>query len=514
MYKKISRSMRYVTVFAIILTTMLILTASHSFFNMELGKELENEAKLLADVLNKCDDQIAFLEDITSKRVMLLNQDGLVLYNNTGKMSEQYFEQKLDNGNIIRISAKSINVLEMLLRILFPIIIIVGVVYVVTVVLSVMLTENITKPINNINLTAEEPQEAYEEIMPLVRRIALQNKEIKRQMERVKTQKNRLQAVSENMGEGLVVLDCDNKIISINNIAEEIFDVSEEDVLFKSFHSVTTDILVSECLLKAYDGKKNWITTQIGVKYYDVFCSPIIAKDKVTSIVVMLFDVTEKQKAQKMRQEFTANVSHELKTPLTTILGYTQIINQGIVKPEDISDFTDRILKETTRLIGLVDDVLKLSKLDEGRETDEKTNISLFGVIADVIESLAQKADESGILISTECDDTEIVGNLSQITELVYNLIENAIKYNKENGKVIITLKNKELSVSDTGIGIPEKYIENIWERFFRVDKSRSKKTGGTGLGLSIVKHIAICHNAEVFVRSKVGEGTEFIVRF
>lgn len=512
MYKKISRSMRYITSFAIILTTMLILTASHNFFNTKLRSEIKNEAQLISQVLNKEENQVEFLENIKNERLILIDKDGTVLY---GKLDDKEFlDTRLQNGNTLRVSVKSISIFEMLLRVLLPILIIIGIVYVVTVVLSVMLTENITKPINNINLTADEPQEAYEEIMPLVKRIALQNKEIKRQMVRIKNQKSRLQTISENMGEGLIVLDSDNKIISINSIAENIFGVFEDDALFKSFLTINSDVLITESIAKAYDGKKNWITVQIGVRYYDIFLSPIADKKRVSSIVMMLFDVTEKQKAQNMRQEFTANVSHELKTPLTTILGYTQLINQGIVKPEDISSFTDRILKETTRLIGLVDDILKLSKLDEGKATGEKGSIRLSSVVCDVSENLKRKAEENSIKLEVLCDESEIWGDLSQITELVYNLVDNAIKYNKQNGSVSITVQNKELRVSDTGIGIPEKYIENIWERFFRVDKSRSKKTGGTGLGLSIVKHIAICHNADVLVRSKLGEGTEFIVRF
>ncbi len=551
MYKKICSNMRAVAAVAILLTTVFVLLACYNFFDVRLRGELKNEAIVLAEVLNEAEDSIEILRNIQigvgDKKISLIGADGAVIYDNieqsdiygvysqrqeiiqakdngigiSEKMSDNLLKKiyccavLLDNDNILQVSVSVTSVFEMLLRILVPILVIIGFVYIIIVVLSVLLTEKITKSINSIDLTSDKIEgEVYEEIRPLLRRIEAQNTEIKRQMKKVRTQKNRIQILSDSMNEGFILLDNNKNIISVNNSALEIFKTMEEDILYRDVYRLTQNKEILQSLEKAYCGEKTWLSVEIATKPFEIFFSPIKERNVVTSVIMLVLDVYEKQKAQKLRQEFTANVSHELKTPLTTIQGYTQIINQGIAKQEDIKGFTERILKETTRLITLVDDIMKLSKLDENKQNTDRTFIKLADVAEEVREMLMSKAGEHNISIVTECDESTIKGDLSQITELLYNLTDNAVKYNKDNGKVTISVKDKCLSVKDTGIGIPQEYHERIYERFFRVDKSRSKKTGGTGLGLSIVKHIAMCHDASIEVNSVEGSGTQFVVNF
>ena len=230
--------------------------------------------------------------------------------------------------------------------------------------------------------------------------------------------------------------------------------------------------------------------------------------------MLLLFDVTERSEAERIRREFTANVSHELKTPLTTIHGYAQIIDKGIAKPEDVMGFASKIEKESSRLMVLVDDIIKLSHLDEGKSEDTLQSISLRKTAGEVVESLARKAEDMEVAITISGEDTEIYANLSQITEMIYNLTDNAIKYNVKGGKVNINIIDKGFEISDTGIGIPSEHLDRIFERFFRVDKSHSKMIGGTGLGLSIVKHIAKVNGGNITVQSTPGKGTTFKVLF
>ncbi len=391
--------------------------------------------------------------------------------------------------------------------------IIAAAVYAVSSVMSSVMAKKIIKPIEDIDLSAEKHGDIYDELTPLINRIERQNREISKQMDSVKRQKNRLFVVGESMNEGLVVFDNDGNILFINSGAEKIFGVTDE-VIGGNFFQISRNVEIFDAIEQARMGEKTSVSEKIGQKLYHIYLSPAMEKNRVNSVIMLIIDISEIEKSEKIRREFTANVSHELKTPLTTILGYSQIINTGIAKPEDITEFTNRIEKETTRLITLVDDIMNLSRLDEGSGTGEFTGLHLLDIAQDVTERLSHRAKGRNISISCTGEDTVIDGDLSQITELVYNLTDNAVKYNRDGGTVTLSVGDKCISVSDTGIGIPEKYQDRIYERFFRVDKSHSKKIGGTGLGLSIVKHIAQCHNASISLESREGEGTTFTVSF
>ncbi len=396
---------------------------------------------------------------------------------------------------------------------LFPILLIFALVYLAVFVSAHYLVSKIVKPITELDLSGNNNEKVYPELIPILSRLERQNNEISRQIDRVKRQKNRLWVLGESMSDGLIVFDSDVNIISLNSSAANIFG-TDQKAIGENFLNISRSIEIFEAIERACRGKKGVISETISGKLYQIYLSPSKDKGSINSVIMLIFDVSEMEKSEKIRREFTANVSHELKTPLTTILGYSQIINNGIAKSEDIIDFTNRIEKETTRLITLVDDIMKLSKLDEASIEPEFSEIHLAPLVKDISERLAHKAQSRNISIKTNELDTVINGDISQITELIYNLMDNAIKYNRENGEVFVTIGGQCIAVSDTGIGIPEKYLDRVYERFFRVDKSHSKKIGGTGLGLSIVKHIAQQHNANITLESEENKGSTFTVTF
>ena len=388
-------------------------------------------------------------------------------------------------------------------------------IYVLSLVIAVRLTDNVVKPITDIHLFNEiDAESVYEEIMPILSRIKHQKKEIQRLVQKNESQKFRLNAVTNNMNEGLIIIGENKNIISLNNCTIDLFNVNEYNYRQKKFNEITDNEALLDAANKALSGTRNDIITSISSKIYQVFSSPVYEAKKISGVIMLLFDISAKAETELIRREFSANVSHELKTPLTSIHGFAQIITSGIAKDEDIKGFAKKIEKESSRLINLIEDIIKLSKLDENDSGNDKDNFYLKSVVDDVCEMLNENAKEKNIHINITGTDTLIYANLSQITEMLYNLFDNAIKYNKQDGLITINISEKQISVTDTGIGIPESDIDRIFERFFRVDKSHSKKVNGTGLGLSIVKHIAKANNATITVFSKINEGTTFTVEF
>lgn len=381
-------------------------------------------------------------------------------------------------------------------------------------ILAKEITKSIVEPINEIDLTKEIPHDVYNELVPFLDKVSKQNHEIKKRLIELEKQNLTLKTISDSMSEGLVILDKDMNIVSANDSILRIFGGEKNTIQGSPIKSLSQDEEFLKNIAKTYRGGASSGVFQFGEKSYRVFCSPVFSDDLPVGAVLLFFDVSSDIQSAKIRREFSANVSHELKTPLTSILGYSQIINGGIAKENDILKFTQKIEKEASRLISLINDIIQLSKLDEDKVPEEKENILILPLIEEIAESLDVKAREKDVTISTDGDNSVIFGNKAQISELVYNLIENGIKYNKQGGEVKVRVFKKTLKVSDTGIGIPERYLERVFERFFRVDKSHSKQVSGTGLGLSIVKHIAIQNNAEISVESTEGVGSTFTVEF
>ena len=542
MYKKIYRNMCLLSFTTLLIATILIISACYTYFDSNSHSELKSRADVAASFLNKYHDLslISDNSDFDRFTLTVISPDGKIIYGNTESISKEspeikealksgsgtderkengkdkyFYALRLKNGNILRLSENSAKMPPMFYSIMISVLFITALIYILTAIVSTTLTENIIKPIREINpFNSNELDNVYEEIRPFLKRIAHQSEEIDRQADKVTEQKARLRAIMDNINEGLVIIDRFSNILSVNKPALDIFEKTESELRHKNYTLLSQDEKLGELVRNSLDGEKGNMYLSHSDRTYQIFVSPVYEKDDISGTVMMLFDVTERIDAEKIRREFTANVSHELKTPLTTIHGYAQIIDSGIAKPEDIGGFVKKIEKESSRLMVLVNDIIELSHLDESAGETEKNTVSLRAIVLEAIDSLETRAKEMNIDITVSDSDTSVFVNTSQISEMIYNLIDNAIKYNRKSGRVDIKIGDKYIEISDTGIGIPEKYRERIFERFFRVDKSHSKMVNGTGLGLSIVKHIAKINNAEIYVESTLGKGSIFRVVF
>lgn len=526
MYKKIYKTMRSVILFTLIISSLFIILTSYTLVDKYMSEKLEEEAVLMKELFNNEEDSLALFEedclpffkskaDIYDKNGNSLtgngNLKGIEDVKEAGFFNKDYVVP-LEDGKILYIKKDSEKLNKILAIVIGVDAVILIFIYILVIEIASALTKNIIKPIENIY--SYESDAVYEELKPFARHIAAQGREIKRQEDKVKEQKSRLHAISENMNEGLIVVDINKNILSVNNSVLELFAVKEEDVKHKRITRMIEDKNLLNHLEKSLSGKKEYADFEKNSKTYQVFYSPVYEKEKVSGVVILLIDASEKAKSEQIRREFSANVSHELKTPLTAIHGYSQIITGGLAKEGDIMRFAEKIEKESFRMINLIDDIIKLSRLDEQSEAPEKEYINLPELCADISSKLKNKADKRNISISVFGEDTVIYANKIQISEMIYNLCDNAIKYNHDHGNVTIETTKTGFKVSDTGIGIAEEYKERIFERFFRVDKSHSKSINGTGLGLSIVKHIAISNDAKVDVESQKDKGSVFTVTF
>lgn len=430
-----------------------------------------------------------------------------------------YYALQLKNGNILRISDDSLTVWTVLINLLPAICAIAIMTLVLSSVLAAVISKKILKPLNSIDLENPDAQNVYDELIPFINKINMQNRKIDRQIARLTRSRREFDIITENMSEGLVLTDIKGNILTHNKGIEKFFGVGE-DINGKNILTLNRSEVFREIFSDITEKRRGEDILSLNGRYYDMTANPVYDEDGTPcGAVILAVDITEKEKREKLRREFTANVSHELKTPLTSISGISDMLMNGIVAPEDIKGFAGDINKESARLITLVNDIIKLSELDEGAystETDEK--VDLLKTAAEVKERLEKIAAKKNVKIAVTGEDAEITGGESLVFEMIYNLCDNAVKYNKENGNVTVSVGTSEgtpfVTVKDTGIGIPPEYTDRIFERFFRVDKSRSKESGGTGLGLSIVKHIAMSLGADIRVESTVGKGTEITVTF
>ena len=554
MYRKIFRGMNFVSILVLVISAVVVFSASYYIFGMRIEKEICQDAHVIADYLEISGaNDIVFTEMLDDKSVSVLSSyDGEILFysdrpklfanssemislTSIAKANEKGFgvcegyakgllrkmysaSSKLTDGRIITVSALCLDIFSIVTEITIVILVLGVMIFIFSAVVSKKITENIISPIENSELdNLDEENFPYEEFKPFIMRITHQNAEIKRQIDRVKRQKLRLQAVSESMNEGLVVLDREGNILSVNDSAMSFFGTSGKEKYTKtSIMSLTgRDTNFADNIIKALHNERGSFRHDIGDRSYEVFYSPVCDEDKVLGVIILMFDITEKLANEQIRAEFTANVSHELKTPLTSIHGFAQLLSGGLVKAEDVSEFASKIEKESGRLITLVEDIMELSNLDEGA-MGEKIIFSVYPMLSEIMDSLKLGASKRGIEISLSGNDFQFNGDSIRVHELLYNIIDNAVKYNKDGGKVEIECNgtDRTVKVLDTGIGIPDEYKERIFERFFRVDKSHSKKVNGTGLGLSIVKHIAKNNGIRIEVDSKLEVGTCFTIYF
>ena len=433
-------------------------------------------------------------------------------YSDTLTTKMLYKAVKLQDGSVLRISAAQDSIFALLLQILVPLILIYAVAIGLSLVLARRMAKRIVHPLNDLNLDHPLTCHTYDELSPLLHRIEKQNKQITAQVELLMEKTDQFEQTTSSMSEGLVLLDEKGKILSINPAAARLFETSKACIGL-DFFVVDRSPEMRSGIQKALT--KQHVDFQINKHgcVYQIGISPIASEERLLGAVILAFDVSEQVNAQRNRQEFTANVSHELKTPLQSILSSAQLLQSGLVKQEDIQKFTGYICSETERLLQLINDIIRLSQLDEGGEYP-KENVELYQVCSPVLQTLIPAADQRNITVELHGDETEITGIRQLAYELIYNLCDNAIRYNKDNGKVVVTVKGRSVIVQDTGIGIPKEHHARIFERFYRVDMSHSRETGGTGLGLSIAKHAAQRLNAKISLESAPDAGTTVTISF
>ena len=553
-------------IFAVALTVWLacivcIVGALYYYFNDKSAEEFRNEAIFIAQGIEASGEQ--YLEALSASsrrhsedvRITWIADDGTVLYDNYTDAAELenhgdreefqealesgsgqsvrysstqmekiiYYAIKLNDGSVLRVSDTQYTLLSILIVMLSPILLILIVSLILAAVFAGRISKSIIKPINAIDLEHPENAETYDELAPLLEKIDAQNKQIARQMEELRSRRREFESITENMAEGLVIVGHMAEVLTCNPSALKILNADKVPHK-QSVLTLNRSEVFRHSVDSALAGKPSEVDLEIGGKVYRLIASPVRAADTedVIGATLIILDITEKNERERLRREFTANVSHELKTPLTSISGNAEIIKNGIVKPEDVPHFAENIYKEAGRLISLVNDIIKLSKLDEGGGEITKEPVDLSEIASEVSESLRAQAERRAISSEIHTEKAVIMGIRPILTEMIYNLWENAIKYNKEGGKLYVDIANEcqdgrkfvKFSIRDTGIGIPSADLERIFERFYRVDKSHSKQVGGTGLGLSIVKHGANFHGAVLSVQSTPGRGTAITITF
>ena len=548
MSKKIFRSIIAVAMVVLLSGLFIASTFLYDYFNKSQVSQLKEELSLVATNVDKVG--IEYFDNFNSPvfRFTLIDADGGVLYDSqaTAEDMENHLEReeiaealesghgssarysstltertfyeatRLESGKVLRISVSQVTVGALILGMLPAICAIVLISIVVALLLSHKMAKSIVKPLNELDLENPTENETYEELAPILTKLNKQHKQITRQMQELRQKSDEFEQITASMNEGLVLLDKKGIILSINAAAKKLFG-TDETAVGRDFLTIERSIDMRRAIEKALGGKRSEFRKEISGSEYQFIINRTESDGITIGVVILCFDVTESAFAERNRKEFTANVSHELKTPLQSIIGSAELLENGLVKPEDTKRFVGNIKNEATRLVSLINDIIRLSQLDEdsGPATE---SVDLYDVALEVMEEVTASAAKKQVELCLNGEPCVMNGIRSYLYEIVYNLCDNAIRYNKDGGKVMIDLKSKDgnivLSVSDTGIGIPAEHQNRIFERFYRVDKSHSKETGGTGLGLSIVKHAVAYHGGTIKLESKLGEGTTITVEF
>lgn len=554
MNKKIFRSSLLTVCLVLAATIALIMGLLFHFFEKQIQKELANEAGFLAHALEN--EGAGYFDSFDNKnnrlagnnRITWIDENGTVLFDSRADVSEldnhadrdeiktamkegkgmstRYsktltektvnYAIRLSDGSILRVSTEQYTVVTILMGMLQPILFIMFVALILTLVLSARVSKAIIEPINKLDLEIPENNDTYEELTPLLRKIADQKETIGEQLADARKKQKEFNLITENMSEGFLVIDADANLLTYNSAALNLLEITppaDRSVLLfcraKEFRGVISDVL---------SGIKAENTMVREERSYSLIANPVFEKESVIGAVVVILDITEREKRDALRREFTANVSHELKTPLTSISGFAELMKAGDVLENDVTDFSKSIYDEAQRLITLVNDIIKISELDGQSIPYEKETVDLYELSKEVIGRLEKEADKKNITFHLIGGRAEIIGVHKILEEMLYNLCDNAIKYNKENGTVDVLVNQTgdgvNVIVRDTGIGIPISHQDRVFERFYRVDKSHSKKVGGTGLGLAIVKHGALYHHAKLSLESTVDVGTVVTIAF
>lgn len=547
----------FLTVFATALITVLVslillVGVTYRYINEDTRDQLMAQLDYLSQAVD--DEGLTYLNQLenNSYRITWIAADGAVLFDNRSNISRMenhadrqefidakahgvseieresetmttrlmYVAEELSDGSVLRIATNDISVGGVAWMLAVPSVLLILCISLLAWFVARKLSRALVEPLNTLDLDHPLAGEAYDELVPLLSRIEQQHREIADQRVQLGQQRNEFQTVIDNMREGLVLLNQSGRILLINRSGRNLMKaMAEEDDLAAGEEIITSRNSVVDSLLdKAYDGKTSSATIIINSRSYEVHASPVESDEGIHGAVLFYVDVTEKVEAEQLRREFSANVSHELKTPLHSISGCAELMLSGIVKEEDKPRFLKQIYDEAQHMVSLIENIIKISRLDEEADALPVDKVDLYEIAQTVIEQLGNKAASRGIVMDLSGTHVTIKGVKTLLYEMIYNLCDNAIKYNVDDGAISVSVKKTKdaavVKVKDTGVGISEDQQERIFERFYRIDKSHSRASGGTGLGLSIVKHAAIWHNATIKVKSKLGKGTTFIVRF
>ena len=540
---------------SIILASVIVLLASggltmgvlYNHFGNQLEEELRTEAEFLSIAVEN--EGMGAFDSIPSEaeRITYIDTDGTVLFDNRSNADDMenhldreeiqeamedgsgmavresdtlsqrtlYYALRLADGTVLRVSSTQYSLPGLLGGMIQPLLIILILMLILAGFLASRLAKNIVNPLNRLDLDHPEENQTYEEVAPLLTKINRQQKSLQAEIADAKRQQEEFSIITDNMEEGFLVIDSHTEVLSYNSSALRLLGAREQDARqsvlalnrSESFQRTVEKVLGGQHVISNQEFQG--ITCQVAA-------NPVFQEGKVTGAVILILDVTEKMKGEQMRREFTANVSHELKTPLTSISGFAEIINDGFVKPEDTKKFAGRIFKEAQRLITLVNDVIKISQLDEGKLPYEKEEVDLYEAVRETFLRIEDHAKAEGVHLYLYGPHIKSNKVKTILDEIIYNLCDNGIKYNKKGGSLTVTISQEGekpvVTVEDTGIGISEEDQKRIFERFYRVDKSHSKAIGGTGLGLSIVKHGTMFLGADMKVESTLGEGSKFIL--
>ena len=544
MTSKIFRSTFFVVIVILLCAIGIILGVLYGYFDdVQIG-QLKDQLRLAA--IGTEESGLSFLKRIESDhfRLTWVASDGTVIYDthkdasalenhadreeiqeafqtgsgedfrhsNTLLERTVYEARRLSDGSVLRISVSQKTMMILVVGMLHPVSVVIVIAIALSALLARRMANKIVDPLNNLNLEQPLANDTYEELSPLLRRINQQHRQIEDQMRKLQRKTDEFQQITSNMQEGLVVLDKETNIRSINSAAMQIFS-ADASCLGKSFFMVNRSSLLRTALNDALDHGHGSTQLELKGKAYRFDLSCIRSEGNLLGAVILAVDVTESRNAEQLRREFSANVSHELKTPLQGIIGSAELLESGIVKPEDEKRFVGHIRKEASRLVNLIEDIIRISQLDEGVQLPME-EVDLLGLAEEVKAILEPSAMEKNVSVEVCGNGFSVLGVRRLLYEILYNLCDNAIKYNVPDGSVQIFLEDRKLTVKDTGIGIPVKHQKRVFERFYRVDKSHSKASGGTGLGLSIVKHAAAYHKAAMTLESAPGQGPAITIQF
>ena len=521
----------------------------YSNFDGQMRKELSKEAAYLAYGVEQ--QGVDYLKNIKDKsaRITYIDQNGTVLFDNEADVSEMknhsdrtefqkaekygagessrysdtlsektiYYALRLKDGTVLRVSGTQDSVLALVENLIFPLCGLLCLMLILSGIMASAISKRIVKPINELDLESPEENRIYEELSPLLSKIHRQNREIQNQLEQAKQQQEEFALITENMQEGLIVIDKYTMILSANSSAWNLFHMDRVRQ-GESVYCLDREEEFRHAIEQVLSGEHTELVLKLNGSDIQLIANPVIRDKKTEGAVVLLVNVTEKLERESLRREFSANVSHELKTPLTSISGFAEIMQGGLVKCEDIPQFAGRIYKESQRLLQLVEDVIQISQLDEEKTSYVWEPVDVYQVCKNAFESLKEKAKRLNVHLYICGERMKMEAVRTLLEEAIYNVCDNAIKYNRNDGSVSVfltqTAQEIQIVVKDTGVGIPKEDQGRVFERFYRVDKSHSKEMGGTGLGLSIVKHAVGALKGSVILRSEEGNGTEICMKF